>query len=104
MRDLYALLEANRLRREASLAAPELQRLLLCDGNAAFDPRACAEVSDDMCHPLHEYFINSSHNTYVTGNQFNSASSADMYRRVITMGCNCVEIDVHDGEAGEPEV
>ena len=88
---------------KGGLSLAGFMRIIFSRANAALHPKH-ARVHQDMTQPLAMYFINSSHNTYVTGNQFNSASSADMYRRVITMGCNCVEIDVHDGEAGEPEV
>ena len=87
-----------------TLSVDAFQQLLLSPANSAVCPRRLSEICDDMTQPLSHYFIASSHNTYVTGNQLNSASSADMYRRVLLMGCRCVEIDCFDGPNGEPIV
>ncbi|KAK3394113.1 putative PI-specific phospholipase C group protein [Podospora didyma] len=47
--------------------------------------------------PISNYFISSSHNTYLEGNQLSSNSSSLPYRIVLKDGCRCIEIDVWNG-------
>ncbi|KAA8894591.1 PLC-like phosphodiesterase [Sphaerosporella brunnea] len=58
----------------------------------------------DWSHPLSSYFISSSHNTYLTGHQLYGKSTTEGYENVLVRGCRCIEIDVWDGDDGEPEV
>lgn len=63
-----------------------------------------APESLDLSRPLNEYFISSSHNTYLLGRQVAGESSIEGYIRVLQHGCRCVEIDCWDGDDGRPIV
>ncbi|KAG7734599.1 hypothetical protein KL948_000165 [Ogataea haglerorum] len=59
-----------------------------------------ANIQEDYSHPLNEYFISSSHNTYLLGRQVNGTASIEGYIRALQRGCRCIEIDLWDGERG----
>ena len=52
---------------------------------------------DPLDRPLNEYFISSSHNTYLLGRQFLGESTTEGYVRALQEGCRCIEIDCWDG-------
>ena len=54
--------------------------------------------------PMNEYFISSSHNTYLLGRQVVGISSVEGYISALMRGCRCVEIDCWDGPDGQPTV
>lgn len=54
--------------------------------------------------PLNEYFISSSHNTYLLGRQVAGVSSVEGYIAALIKGCRCIEIDCWDGDNGRPMV
>lgn len=55
-------------------------------------------------HHLSEYYISSSHNTYLQQGQLFGDSSASQYSDVLNAGARCVEIDLWDGENNQPKV
>lgn len=65
--------------------------------NDVFDPQKEAFNPMTMREPLSHYWINSSHNTYLQGDQIQSSSSVEMYLMALYRGCRCVEMDIYDG-------
>ncbi|CAK1357070.1 1-phosphatidylinositol 4,5-bisphosphate phosphodiesterase zeta-1 [Cercospora beticola] len=57
----------------------------------------------DRSHPLTEYFISSSHNTYLLAHQLYGSSSAVAYETALVAGSRCVEIDAWDNSDDEDE-
>lgn len=61
------------------------------------------EEEQDLTRPLNEYFISSSHNTYLVGRQVVDSSSIETCVRALQDGCRCIELDCWDG-SNEPLV
>ncbi|POS82977.1 hypothetical protein EPUL_006191 [Erysiphe pulchra] len=53
----------------------------------------------DLTKTLSNYYISSSHNTYLSGNQLMSRSKTGAYKDVLRRGCRCIEVDVHNGDS-----
>ncbi|KAM4879949.1 LOW QUALITY PROTEIN: 1-phosphatidylinositol 4,5-bisphosphate phosphodiesterase beta-3 [Sylvia borin] len=98
--DLY---EPNRTFRErGQLSLEGFCRYLGGDENGIIPPETLG-LHQDMTQPLSSYFINSSHNTYLTAGQLTGLSSAEMYRQVLLTGCRCVELDCWQGRPPDEE-
>ncbi|XP_036885022.1 1-phosphatidylinositol 4,5-bisphosphate phosphodiesterase delta-4 [Sturnira hondurensis] len=99
--DRYEPSDSGKLRHVLSLDG-FLSYLCSEDGDI-FSP-SCLPIYQDMTRPLSHYYINSSHNTYLVGDQICGQSSVEGYIRALKRGCRCVEVDIWDGPSGEPVV
>lgn len=89
-------------RSDEKLSVDGFCRYLMSDENApVFLDRL--DIYQDMDQSLAHYYINSSHNTYLTGRQFGGKSSVEMYRQVLLAGCRCIELDCWDGRGEDQE-
>ncbi|KAL3837750.1 hypothetical protein ACJIZ3_022341 [Penstemon smallii] len=72
-------------------------KYLLGDVNAPLDPKI--GIHHDMTDPLSHYFIYTSHNTYLTGNQLSSDSSDIPIIRALQGGVRVIELDLWPNSA-----
>ncbi|KAK9878390.1 hypothetical protein WA026_021698 [Henosepilachna vigintioctopunctata] len=94
--------DRNREIQDPFFTVSEFMDFLFSKQNDVWDSSKDNNVYQDMSKPLSHYWIASSHNTYLTGDQFSSESSVEAYVRCLRMGCRCIELDCWDGPEGMP--
>ncbi|XP_036178155.1 1-phosphatidylinositol 4,5-bisphosphate phosphodiesterase beta-1 isoform X1 [Myotis myotis] len=87
---------------KGQISVDGFMRYLSGEENGVVSPEKL-DLNEDMSQPLSHYFINSSHNTYLTAGQLAGNSSVEMYRQVLLSGCRCVELDCWKGRTAEEE-
>uniref|UniRef100_A0A8C5QRZ3 1-phosphatidylinositol 4,5-bisphosphate phosphodiesterase n=1 Tax=Leptobrachium leishanense TaxID=445787 RepID=A0A8C5QRZ3_9ANUR len=103
VRQLIEKYESNQQFMEKDQISMEgFSRFLGGDENSIVPPEAL-DLTDDMSQPLTSYFINSSHNTYLTAGQLTGNSSVEIYRQVLLTGCRCIELDCWKGRPQDEE-
>ncbi|THH08231.1 hypothetical protein EW145_g2843 [Phellinidium pouzarii] len=87
---------------ELTMSLDSFTTFLLSSDNSVFCDQH-GKICQDMTRPLSEYYISSSHNTYLVGSQLVGVSTIEGYIRALLHNCRSVEIDIYDGEV-EPVI
>ncbi|CAF0966243.1 unnamed protein product [Rotaria sordida] len=87
------------LRAKGLLSLDGFRNMLLSKNFDITESLYSRKIYQDMTRPLCDYYINTSHNTQLTGK-----SNPEAYNRVLLMGCRAVEFDCYDGNNGRPIV
>ncbi|PBK93995.1 1-phosphatidylinositol-4,5-bisphosphate phosphodiesterase 1 [Armillaria gallica] len=84
---------------EPVMSRKSFTNFLMSSDNPALSDRD-RTIHHDMTRPLSEYYISSSHNTYLVGHQLVGTSTIEGYIRALLHSCRSVEVDVFDGDDG----
>ncbi|EKX73818.1 phosphatidylinositol-specific phospholipase C, putative [Theileria equi strain WA] len=70
--------------------------------NSICMPMDAVEIRNMLKYPLGMFWIASSHNTYLIGDQLGGSATAGALADALLRGCRCIELDCQDGSNGEP--
>jgi hypothetical protein len=87
------LLKKGGIKTESGIALSsfDFSRFIFSSYNHAVDASIYSFHEESLQYPLCDYWIESSHNTYLTGHQLKGESSVSMYKQVLDQGCRCIE-------------
>ncbi|CAD5226418.1 unnamed protein product [Bursaphelenchus okinawaensis] len=88
---------------QLALTVNGFRRLLQSRYGSIYKPNH-EKIHQDMTQPLCNYFIYSSHNTYLTGLQLSGRATVEGYISALKAGARLLELDIFDGEDGEPKI
>ncbi|CAF1576103.1 unnamed protein product [Rotaria magnacalcarata] len=91
-------------RASEELSVDGLRLLLLHDEFCIMNPNKTRRVYHDMTRPITDYFIATSHNTYIRDTQIYGECTPETYIHALRTGCRAVEMDCYDGDNMEPIV
>ncbi|UJR09704.1 hypothetical protein I4U23_013933 [Adineta vaga] len=94
----------SELREKGLLSVDGFRNMLLSSNFDIIGSARSHQVYQDMTRPLCDYYINTSHNTYLFYSQISGESNPEAYNRVLLMGVRAVELDCYDGDNGRPIV
>ncbi|XP_033632686.1 uncharacterized protein LOC117294412 isoform X1 [Asterias rubens] len=93
---------SSSVRDQQCLSFEGFARFMMDRDTYAFNNEEQVYKREELNHPLSHYYIDSSHNTYLTGHQLRGESSVEIYAQILLTGCRCVELDCWDGDDGYP--
>ncbi|UJR17051.1 hypothetical protein I4U23_003948 [Adineta vaga] len=89
-------------RKYNELSIDGFRLLLLHDEFCIVNLDKIQRVYHDMTRPITDYFIATSHNTYIRGNQVYGNCTCETFIHALRIGCRAVELDCYDGVDMEP--
>ncbi|KXN88962.1 1-phosphatidylinositol 4,5-bisphosphate phosphodiesterase 1 [Leucoagaricus sp. SymC.cos] len=87
---------APSLSNDLVMSLDQFSSFLLSPDNAVFYDNQ--GIWQDMNRPLSDYYVSSSHNTYLVGHQLVGVSTIEGYIRALLHSCRSVELDIYDGD------
>ncbi|CCC11258.1 hypothetical protein SMACR_03962 [Sordaria macrospora] len=109
--DIFSQFARKRRSKDAEQTTSEDESLVISEAGftgfltSRFNNLLVQEPSEYVLdRPMNEYYISSSHNTYLLGRQVRGISSVEGYISALERGCRCVEVDCWDGPNDEPYV